>query len=176
VTNTVNNTWVNHSGKQNIGAWPFYDSPELSGMVDNQEVSGSVSKGWASILPKEQRMQILLAEDDLILQQYAKIVLERCGYSVTVVADGQEAVDAFSHAHYDLVLMDIQMPIMDGFMATAAIRRAEKSKEVHTPIIAFTSYDKSDSIFDAGMDGYLGKPATPESLVLAVQSATRRSR
>jgi CheY-like chemotaxis protein len=121
-------------------------------------------------------MRILVAEDDSILQLFARRVLEQRGHSVTVVNNGKDAVDAMQHARYDVVLMDIQMPIMDGIEATAAIREAEQSKGFSTPIIAYTAFDKCDWFLTAGMDGYLCKPASEQSLITAIHAVVRHSR
>jgi CheY-like chemotaxis protein len=119
-------------------------------------------------------MQILVAEDDGVVQLFARRVLERLGHRVTVVGNGKDAVDAIHKSRYDLVLMDIQMPVMNGLEATIAIRQSDHLTGIHTPIIAFTSFDESDQFLIAGMDGYLGKPVSAESLLRAVQAVAAR--
>ncbi len=107
------------------------------------------------------QLRILLAEDNLVNQKVAEKMLERSGHRVTIAANGQEAVDAFTRQPFDLVLMDIQMPVMDGFEATQAIRDLEKAAGRHTPIIALTAHAISgyrEKCLERGLDDYLSKP------------------
>jgi CheY-like chemotaxis protein len=103
-------------------------------------------------------------------------MLEKLGHRVTVVANGQEALDSAAVERFDLVLMDVQMPVMDGLMSTAAIRERERSSGAHTPIIAVTAHamqgDK-DRFLSAGMDGFISKPVGRAELedALALASA-----
>jgi two-component system sensor histidine kinase/response regulator len=106
-------------------------------------------------------LRLLLAEDNEVNQKFAVRALTKAGHSIKVANNGQEAVDACTAESFDVVLMDIQMPIMDGYLATAEIRRQEATSSRHTPIIAMTAHamkgDK-EKCFDAGMDGYVSKP------------------
>ena len=107
------------------------------------------------------QLEILLAEDNLINQKVAGKMLERSGHKVTIAVNGQEAVAAFARQPFDLVLMDIQMPVMDGFEATQAIRDQEKDSGRHTPIIALTAHAISgyrEKCLALGLDDYLSKP------------------
>jgi CheY-like chemotaxis protein len=107
------------------------------------------------------RLRVLLAEDNLVNQRVATRLLEREGHLVTLAANGAEAVAAFSRGEFDLVLMDVQMPEMDGFEATRRIRAAENGDRV--PIVALTAFAmKSDEerCLKATMNGYLSKPIT----------------
>jgi len=124
-------------------------------------------------MPSRLPLRILLAEDNLVNQRVACRMLEKRGHTVTAVATGREALHALERDTYDLVLMDIQMPDMDGFEATAAIREKEKTSQVHQRIIALTAHamkGDAERCLAAGMDGYLAKPIRPEDLdgVLAV--------
>ncbi|CAM2068873.1 Response regulator [Sulfidibacter corallicola] len=106
---------------------------------------------------------ILLVEDNPINQIVARDMLENLGHSVALVENGQAALKAFGNHHFDLILMDLQMPEMDGIQTTRAIRELEKEREGHTPIVAMTaSAMKGDEerCFAAGMDGYVAKPLT----------------
>jgi PAS domain S-box-containing protein len=112
-------------------------------------------------------LRLLLVEDNTINQKLAVRLLEKQGYTVVVANNGQEALAAFAQQPFDLVLMDVQMPEMDGLEATAAIRAQERGGETHVPIVAMTSYampgDRARCLA-AGMDGYLTKPIRPEEL------------
>ncbi|MGQ9576232.1 MAG: response regulator [Thermoguttaceae bacterium] len=119
-------------------------------------------------------LRILLVEDSLVNQKLVKALLQRQGHTVVVANDGQEAVAAFQAQPFDLVLMDIQMPQMDGLEATAAIRRAEKKKGTHVPIIAMTAHamhGDRQRCLEAGMDEYLAKPIRAQRLFEAIAAA-----
>jgi CheY-like chemotaxis protein len=112
-------------------------------------------------------LKILLAEDNQVNQKLVVWMLEKRGHKITVAGNGREAVSALQSGAFDLVLMDIQMPEMDGFEATAAIRESERGTGRHQRIIAMTAHAmKGDDqrCVDAGMDGYLAKPIRGEDL------------
>jgi two-component system sensor histidine kinase/response regulator len=122
-------------------------------------------------------LQILLAEDNLVNQRLAMRLLEKRGHQVTVVGNGQEAVAATEKSTFDLVLMDLQMPEMDGFEAIAALREREKTTRIHLPVIALTAHalkGDRERCIEAGMDGYLTKPIRPEELDAALEIYTAR--
>jgi CheY-like chemotaxis protein/two-component sensor histidine kinase len=119
-------------------------------------------------------LRILLAEDNVVNQLLACRLLEKHGHAVTVAANGREAVAFLDRQDFDLVLMDVQMPEMDGFEATAAIRVKESGSRRHIPIIAMTAHAlKADEhrCLQAGMDGYVPKPITPAALYRAIAAA-----
>ncbi len=112
-------------------------------------------------MPAVGPLNILLAEDNRVNQKLAVRLLEKQGHSVEVVADGRAAVDAFSRRAFDLVLMDVQMPGMDGLRATSIIRRHYEDARRRTPIVALTAHAMSsdrERCLEAGMDAYLSKP------------------
>jgi signal transduction histidine kinase/CheY-like chemotaxis protein/ligand-binding sensor domain-containing protein len=118
--------------------------------------------------------RILLAEDNPVNQIVAARLLEKRGHHVTVAANGREAVAAVERERFDLVLMDVQMPEMDGFEATAAIRQAETGAGGHLPIFAMTARamkGDAERCAAAGMDGYLSKPIRPPDLYAIVDAS-----
>ncbi len=120
----------------------------------------------------QQSLHILLAEDNLVNQKLAKRVLEKRRHHVVVVENGREALAAVEKERFDLVLMDVQMPEMDGFEATAAIREREKSTHAHLPIIAMTAnamQGDREKCLQAGMDDYVSKPVRFEELMKILQ-------
>ena len=119
------------------------------------------------------RLRLLLAEDNAVNQKVAVLVLERFGQRPDVVGNGAEALQALQDRDYDLVLMDVQMPVMDGLEATRRIR-AELPAQRQPKIVAMTANALSDDrerCLEAGMDGHLGKPVRPEDL-MALLTAT----
>ena len=116
--------------------------------------------------------QILLVEDNPVNQEVALAMLETLGCGVTLAANGQEALDAFSAGSYDVVLMDCQLPVMDGFEATAAIRQRELGTGRHQAIVALTAnamQGDQERCLAAGMDDYLAKPFEREQLRAILQ-------
>ncbi|HPF36928.1 MAG TPA: response regulator [Candidatus Krumholzibacteria bacterium] len=130
----------------------------------------TVTETAAAGQPRRRRgLRVLLAEDNPVNQDVARSMLEQEGCSVEIAADGAEAVTAHDRATFDVVLMDCHMPSVDGFMATEAIRKAEKRRGdgVHVPIFALTAdvqKGMEQRCLTAGMDGYLGKPFTRSQL------------
>ncbi len=117
-----------------------------------------------------QRLRVLLAEDNLINQRVATRFLNKLGHTVQVVENGQKAIEALQSDEFDVVLMDIQMPVMDGFKATALIRQQEELTGRHIPVIAMTAYAMSgdrERCLAAGMDDYVSKPINETSVAKA---------
>jgi two-component system sensor histidine kinase/response regulator len=114
---------------------------------------------------------VLLAEDHPVNQEFATAILARGGFNVVLAANGREAVDAYRHGSFDVVLMDVQMPELDGFEATAEIRSLEAGSGRRTPIIALTAHaiqGYREQCLAAGMDGYVTKPINAETLFEAI--------
>jgi CheY-like chemotaxis protein len=104
---------------------------------------------------------VLVAEDNIVNQKLASQLLERRGHRAVIVDNGRQAIEALAGEQYDLVLMDLQMPEMDGFEATAIIRARERQQGTRTPIIALTAHAMEGDrqrCLDADMDGYVAKP------------------
>jgi two-component system, sensor histidine kinase and response regulator len=112
-------------------------------------------------------LSVLLAEDNLVNQRLVVRLLEKRGHRVVVAGTGLEALQALEKESFDLVLMDVQMPEMDGLEATAAIREKEKSTGLHQPVVALTAHAMKgdrEKCLAAGMEGYLTKPIRPQEL------------
>lgn len=123
-------------------------------------------------------LSVLLAEDNLVNQRLAVRLLEKRGHRVVVAATGLEALKALEKESFDLVIMDVQMPEMDGIEATGVIRKNEKTSGAHQPIVALTAHAMKgdrEKCLAAGMDGYLSKPIRPHELdqVLEIYVARR---
>jgi two-component system sensor histidine kinase/response regulator len=118
-------------------------------------------------------IRILLAEDNPINQKMALHILQKLGYKADTVANGKDAIKALEQTVYDLVFMDVQMPEMDGFEATAIIRDPQSQVKNHrVPIIALTAHamkEDKQRCMDGGMDGYVSKPIQPQALVDAIE-------
>jgi len=126
-----------------------------------------------SIAESRHSLRVLLAEDNLVNQQVATAMLVKRGHQVDVVGNGRAAVDAIGARDYDLVLMDIQMPEMDGFAATTAIRALPRGRTL--PIIALTAHALSgerERCLERGMTGYLAKPFKAHDLFAAIEGRT----
>jgi CheY-like chemotaxis protein len=141
--------------------------PEAAPPADAEVENGSRRHSWS--------LKILLAEDNVINQKLATRLLEKLGHRVVLAGNGREALDALEAACFELVLMDVQMPEMDGFTATAAIRAKEEATGTHIPIVALTAHAMTgdrERCLKAGMDDYLVKPIDPVLLREAIERAT----
>ena len=133
---------------------------------------------------RKQKVRILIAEDNIVNQKVAMTILKKLGYHVDAVANGKEAVNALEMIPYDLVFMDVQMPVMDGLKATREIRKKEEEFKAQgskqklsarlerVPIIAMTAHAMAEhrqQCIDAGMDDYVSKPVNPEELIEVIE-------
>ncbi|MYK97298.1 MAG: response regulator [Gemmatimonadetes bacterium] len=136
-----------------------------------EERAGGLSEGVVA-------RRILLAEDGVVNQRVAVLMLESRGHAVTVANNGREAVERFKSGAFDLILMDVQMPEMDGLEATRTIRGLESGSD-HIPIVAMTAHAMSgdrERCLEAGMDDYLSKPIQAQLLYAAVEGAQATGR
>ncbi len=117
---------------------------------------------------------MLLAEDNAVNRILAARLLEKRGYEFQLAEDGQQALDILKTQRFDVLLTDIQMPVLDGFKLTAAIRKGESGASVQLPVIAMTAHalkgDK-ERCLSAGMDGYVSKPVRADELYAALDKA-----
>ncbi|MGA3168537.1 MAG: response regulator [Terriglobia bacterium] len=132
-----------------------------------------------SLREERRPLRILLAEDNLVNQTLASRLLEKHGHNVVTTGNGREALERLENESFDLVLMDVQMPEIDGFEATATIRKKEETTGTHLPVVAMTAHamqgDK-ERCLAAGMDGYVSKPVNAKELLAVVQAALENSR
>jgi PAS domain S-box-containing protein len=122
--------------------------------------------------------RVLLVEDNAVNRTLALRLLQKRGFQVSIAVDGKEAIRATQGAEFDLILMDIQMPEMDGFEATAEIRKREKFTRRRTPVIALTAHamkEDRDRCLSAGMDAYVTKPINPAELFSVIQNVLQSS-
>ena len=115
--------------------------------------------------PAETPIRILMAEDNVINQRVGKLILQRAGLDIDLVSDGSEAVDAHRANPYDLILMDCQMPTMDGFEASRRIRDLPQKQPIIVAVTANALVGERERCLSAGMDDYLSKPFQAEQLV-----------
>jgi CheY-like chemotaxis protein len=128
--------------------------------------------GSIETVPGQRSLRVLLAEDNRINQAVATGLLKKRGHHVVVAADGREALSVLERTTVDLILMDIQMPEIDGFAATAVIREREKTTGAHIPIVALTAHamrGDRERFLAAGMDDYLSKPIQAKELDQVVE-------
>ena len=120
-------------------------------------------------------MKILLAEDNPINQKVAARLLEKWGHKVAAAGNGREALEAMDRVHFDLAVMDVDMPVMDGLQAVRELREKEKTTGAHLPVIALTAHamkgDK-ERCLAAGMDAYVPKPVQVKELYDAIEQLT----
>jgi signal transduction histidine kinase/ActR/RegA family two-component response regulator len=124
-------------------------------------------------------MTILAAEDNVVIQKVLRSLLTKQGHTVDVVSNGREALEALDRRRYDLVLMDAEMPEVDGWAATAAIREREASGQARLPIVAMTAHAMAGDearCLAAGMDAYLTKPIRPDHLLAVLRRFSRPAR
>jgi PAS domain S-box-containing protein len=122
-------------------------------------------------------LRVLLAEDNAVNQRLAVRLLEKRGHKVVVAGNGREALEALEKESFDLVLMDVQMPEMDGLAATVAIREKENGTNTHVPVVALTAHAMKgdrERCLTAGMDGYLSKPIRPPELDAILETYVAR--
>ncbi|TMA36390.1 MAG: response regulator, partial [Deltaproteobacteria bacterium] len=117
-------------------------------------------------------LHVLLAEDNAVNRKVAVRLLEKRGHTVVAVEDGRQALRALDGERFDVALMDVQMPEMDGFEATAAVRARERVEGGHLPIVALTAYAMKgdrERCLEAGMDAYVAKPVNADELFATLE-------
>ena len=144
-------------------------SPEAANLAKSEFLTNNSTPPEAQ--PVSRVLDVLVAEGNMVNQKLIAHLLEKHGNRVALVENGNEALSAYVNGSFDLILMDVQMPEMGGFEATASIRSLEDGQEVHTPIIALTAHALSgdrEECIRMGMDDYLSKPIQERKLIETV--------
>jgi CheY-like chemotaxis protein len=146
--------------------------------VDIVEDQMNPSSGKSDVHSRYSRLSLLLAEDDpisrMIIEKYSALR----GWNVTVAQNGKEAIDMFRSTFFNAILMDMQMPVINGINATGIIRMLEKPVHQHTPIIAITAHvlkGDREACLNAGMDDYLPKPVDIDEFFAVVERWTNHT-
>jgi len=155
----------------------------ISRVLAPKEQTGAVPMITRKLLQEDldpkKALHILLAEDNAVNQKLAIRLLEKRGHQVTLAANGRQALSALEKTSFDLVLMDVQMPEMDGLEATRLLREREQGTGKHQPVVAMTALvmkGDRERCIEAGMDGYLSKPIRPQELDEVLDSYVTRER
>jgi CheY-like chemotaxis protein len=151
----------------------FHFSIRAAIAADTKPVPVPAAKSKPAVV---ESLRILLAEDNRVNQRVAVAILERDGHVVTVADNGAAAVAAAKAGTFDVILMDVQMPIMNGFEATASIRAHQLITRIHVPIIAMTAHAMQgdrERCLAAGMDEYVAKPLLPDLVRKALVDVLR---
>jgi two-component system sensor histidine kinase/response regulator len=142
----------------------------LSDAVHTRSLNAAALPASAAIEPRAER--VLVVEDNQVNQRLAVRQLQRLGFNAVTVENGREAVEAETRERYDLIFMDVQMPVMDGFEAASEIRRLEIRSRRHVPIVAMTANalnEDRDACLSAGMDDYVSKPVSLANLRAVIE-------
>jgi PAS domain S-box-containing protein len=145
------------------------------GLYHSPHVSAATIEPAAPPAATGRGLHILLAEDQLPNRRLAQVLLEKRGHTVEIAQNGREAVQLWQEKTFDLILMDVQMPEMDGLQATAEIRARESGSAAHIPIVAMTAYamqGDEERCIDAGMDAYVSKPVKGDRLQEVITEVT----
>jgi CheY-like chemotaxis protein len=161
-----------------IGIEQYLLEPVLEGDLTRllAQTGSSPQAEAAQVKPEavvKKSLLILLAEDNPVNQLVARGILEKQGHHITVANNGLEAIDLFNRNYFDLILMDVQMPEMDGYEATGRIRQWELARGTRTPIIALTAHAMAgdrELCFSAGMDDYITKPIDARALIAKIET------
>jgi signal transduction histidine kinase/ActR/RegA family two-component response regulator len=136
-------------------------------------------RDFKSLDPARRQLRVLLVDDNVVNQRLAARLLEKRGHTVVTATTGQEALEAIEHDRFDLAIMDVQMPDVDGLTATGIIRERERGTGGHLPIVAMTAHAMTgdrERCLQAGMDGYLPKPIDPVMMVEEIRRVLDRRR
>jgi signal transduction histidine kinase/CheY-like chemotaxis protein len=154
----------------------LFRTGEETGAEDQRANAASMNREGANKQEAREPLRILVVDDNLVNRQLAVRLLERRGHAVESAISGRDALEALARSCFDVIFMDVQMPEMDGYEATRAIRKAETSSGAHLPIIAMTAHAMKgdrEKCLAAGMDGYVSKPVDVGELMGAIARVQR---
>jgi CheY-like chemotaxis protein len=166
------NIWV----ESEVGKGSAFHFTAVLEIVDGAEAKSAQAAVVSLQMERNHELRVLLAEDNLVNQKLAVRLLEKLGHQVSVVRTGMEALAKLEEQRFDLVLMDVQMPEMDGFSATVAIRAREEKSKPRMPIVAMTAHAMKgdrERCVAAGMDDYISKPINLDTLKKIIASVTK---
>lgn len=149
--------------------WMKMLQPDLS--VARQETTGSRLEA-IRLKNQEKQLSVLVVEDDPMSRTFMLKLMNRIGVAADMAVDGLDAMRLYNQNIYDMIFMDIQMPVMNGYETTQLVREQEKMTEVYTPIIAITAYaleEDREKCLLAGMDDYLPKPVSVDDLLKVIE-------
>ena len=166
--------FVSLNASPRVGAFLEKPVSQFSLLNSMREAIGEMAMERPLLLiePTSESLHILVVEDISANQKVVKVLLTKRGHHVTVAHNGREAVDLYQGGKFDVILMDVQMPVLDGLQATRAIRTIEKPSAEHTPIVAMTTHAMRrdrELCLSAGMDGFLSKPLDAQLLLGTVE-------
>ena len=159
---------------------PVQQSSLLDAVMTTTGSGGARTSGRGAASGRSRRpaalspLHVLIAEDNKVNQELTVLILEKEGHTTRVVENGREVLDALGQENFDAILMDVQMPVMDGFATTVAIRAGERGSDRHIPIIGLTAHamrGDREKCMEIGMDDYVAKPVEPPRLFRALQKA-----
>ena len=142
-------------------------APGSSMHACNQNCAPTASDATGDDESAGRTLNVLIVDDNPVNQALARRIVVKRGHTAKVAENGQKALDAVAEADFDIVLMDCQMPVMDGFEATRLIREGEAGTDRHLPVVAITAHamvGDRERCIEAGMDDYLPKPIDPQQL------------
>jgi PAS domain S-box-containing protein len=148
--------------------------------LERAAINASEKTATAAYVPRAEEIRkprLLIAEDDPTIKQVLGVMLQRVNYEIGFADDGQKAVEKWESEDYDLILMDVQMPCMNGFEATAAIREKERTCGGHIPIVAMTAHalkEDEEKCLAAGMDAYISKPIDFQRTLLVIAETLKK--
>jgi signal transduction histidine kinase/CheY-like chemotaxis protein len=149
----------------------------LGTLQQQPEVGSDMRRPRENVNQGDKPLRILVAEDNVVNQKLITRLLEKRGHEVLLVENGREALDALESSSFDLVLMDVQMPVLDGLETVRLLRKRETGLTFHQRVIALTAHAMKgdlDRCFAAGMDGYLSKPISPQELDLTLERTSKQ--
>jgi len=172
---------ITFTSKEGKGSAFSFTIPFAKAETERDEGFASGETATAEDFPRAEVMtnpRLLVAEDDPVTRKVLGIMLQATKYEIDFAENGQKVVDMWGNGRYDLVLMDVQMPLLNGFEATAAIREKERARGCHIPIVAMTAHalkEDEERCLAAGMDAYISKPIDLRACLQVIEETLRKA-